>query len=784
MARTVIPMDLGWKFHRGDADSPVGKSFDDQEWKTVTLPHDWSVEEPFSREHSSGGGYLPGGIGWYRGKALIPEALRGKHLTLEFDGVYNHSRVWVNGYYFGKHPYGYTPFAYDVTHTQTPDGVLCVAVRVHHEHTADSRWFTGSGITRRVRLTVQEDCRFARNGVFFAVTGETDKGLSLRLRTSVEKDAERDLICTFELTSPDGTILWKGEGKPVQATGTETLEWETVTDGPRWSPDDPALCTLRVTLSEGSEILDEETVPVGLRSIRFDPNEGFFLNGVNMKFKGICIHHDAGPLGAAVPLPVWERRLKLLKEMGCNAIRMSHNPQMTELYGLCDRMGFLVMDEAFDEWEGPKNKWWQGHNVYPPQLHGYFEDFPEWHEKDLRAMVERDRNHPSIVLWSIGNEIDYPNDPYCHTSFAEMTGNNDSAKPAAERRYNPDKPNAERIPVIAARLRDIVKSCDETRPVTAAIAYPELSNRTGYCDTVDVCGYNYKEQWYDEDHAKYPERILYGSENGQGYLQWKAVTDRPFIAGQFLWTGIDFFGETRLWPDHGSHAGLMTTAAFPKTSYFFRRSLWSDAPCLKLVSRPAVKDGNPWRRRAGENFGWNYAPGQEVEAVVYTNCPKVTLELNGEKLGEYAPDPETGCVEVPIAFREGKLTASCGDLKDSIETVGRAVSVSLYADRTELKADGTDVTVIEARLLDGSGRWVPFADEVLTVTATEGLEILALDSGNLLDTSDCKVRSRAAYEGRLIVCVRAGTKAGEEVLRVSVPGFEDKEIAVTLTDPS
>ena len=309
-----------------------------------------------------------------------------------------------------------------------------------------------------------------------------------------------------------------------------------------------------------------------------------------MKLKGVCIHHDAGSLGAAVPREVLQRRLEGLKEMGCNAIRTSHNPHAPELYELCDAMGFLVLDEAFDEWEGCKNKWSTGHNVYPPRHQGYYEDFPEWHDQDLRMMVRRDRNHPSVIMWSIGNEIDYPNDPYCHPRFTEMTGNNDANKPAAERQYNPDKPNMERITVLAEELVRIVKEEDATRPVTVAAAFPELSTYLGFVDHVDVIGYNYKEQFYEADHKRFPDRPMLGTENSHHARAWQVVEDLDYVCGQFLWTGIDYLGEAHGWPIHGSGAGFLTTAGLKKDEFYERQKLWTGSAKVPVITdAPAVQ---------------------------------------------------------------------------------------------------------------------------------------------------------------------------------------------------
>lgn len=433
------------------------KGFDDSGWRSVTVPHDWSVEQPFSKRYSSGTGYLAGGTGWYRVHFRLPEGYRGKSLRVVFDGIYKNSQVWCNSYYLGQRPYGYSTFSYDITHAAAfGDEENVLSVKVVHTDLADSRWFTGSGITRKVTLVIEEPVHPAEYGVLFRAeqveADETDpeRGIGrARIVVRHRTDVAEGLSGTYNLVrirtaliGAEGEAVLTMEG--VTGTGGECILSGTLERARLWSPEHPYLYTLRTwyraeggcpseeELSEEAFYLADET-RVGIRGIAFDSDRGFFLNGAEIKLKGVCVHHDGGALGAAMEPEVWQRRLEALRECGCNAIRCSHNPHMPELYDLCDRMGFLVMDEAFDEWENAKNKWSTGHNVYPPVHEGYFEAFPAWHEADLRAMVRRDRNHPSVVLWSIGNEIDYPNDPYCHPSFASMTGNNDAHKPAAER---------------------------------------------------------------------------------------------------------------------------------------------------------------------------------------------------------------------------------------------------------------------------------------------------------------------------------------------------------------
>ena len=567
MNRTTV-LRSGWKFHLGDLEYAYYKGYDDSGWQSVTLPHDWSVEQPFDRCHSSGTGYVCGGVGWYRLRFTLPEDIKDKAVSVTFGGVYKNARVWCNTNYLGHRPFGYATFTYDITEFAVP-GENVIALRAENTDSGDSRWFTGSGIYRDVTLNITDKVHFVQDGVFVSTLSANEDEALLQIEWELSESSD---IC-FEMSEASAS----GTGQ----TGSATLRIEK----PRlWSPESPEMYTLTCRAGGGK---DELQIPFGIRTFNFDPDTGFSLNGAAMKLKGVCLHHDAGALGAAVPKCVWRRRLRKLKAMGCNAIRTAHNPPDTHLLDLCDEMGFLVMDEAFDEWEGPKNKWWQGHNVYPPKRNGYADAFPVWHEQDLAGMVRRDRNHPSIILWSVGNEIDYPNDPYCHPLFESMTGNNDANKPAQERQYDPSKPNAERLASIARELVAIVKKHDATRPVTAALAFPELSNRIGYAQALDVVGYNYKEHLYAQDRKDYPAHVIYGSENGHGLQEWQIVRDRADICGQFLWTGIDYLGEAQGWPVRLSPAGLLTTAGFEKPQYYLRRALWSDEPAPEDITETA-----------------------------------------------------------------------------------------------------------------------------------------------------------------------------------------------------
>ena len=783
--RHTQSLNLDWRFYRGDVPEAWQNRWEDGDWQPVTLPHDWSVKEPFSTAHSSGTGYLPGGVGWYRKRFNLPSHDEGSIVTICFEGVYNNSQVWCNGYYLGKRPSGYSEFVYDISHCVRRDGSEnIVVVRVDHPHVGDSRWFTGSGIYRGVNVTVKAPVCIDTYGVFAytvsAAKGEMNVETTLRNRTKNAADVEVRQTLLWE-----GAMVAEAAQKLSLASGVDKMTQSLVVSNPHlWSPENPVLYTLVTEILQGGKVTDKVETTTGLRDIRFDADKGFFLNEVNYTLKGVCVHHDAGCLGAAVRPKVWERRLTTLKSMGCNAIRMAHNPHMNALYDLCDRMGFFVIDEAFDEWEGVKNKWTTGHNVYPPAHYGYYEDFPTWGEIDMAALVLRGRNHPSIILWSIGNEIDYPNDPYCHPLFDTMTGNNDANKPAAERLYDAGRPNAERLVTIAQNLMAVVKKHDVTRPVTAALAFPELSNVTELSAVLDVVGYNYKEQWYEDDHKKYPGHVILGTENGHHLEAWHAVTDNDYIAGQFLWTGIDFLGETQGWPSHGSQAGTLDIAGFEKPRYYHRKSLWLDEPVLQLMAAyPTPEDTPEWRKRWDDKLSWNFLPGAQVDVVCYTNCDEVELVLNGRSLGKRKPEDRGMPLVWPMAHEKGELKA-IGSLKGQIvESVlvstGAAVAVKAELWDDTLAFDGQDMTHVAFQLVDADGNPVAEAFDLLNVTV-EGGELLGLESGDLTDNTPYTATARRAYKGRLLAYVGAPMEKDADNIVVRVEGYGLKGAEVVI----
>lgn len=755
MDYTQLQQPQDWRFYLGDLPEAWRKDFDDTGWHPVCVPHDWAVAQPFSRQWSSGTGYAQGGTGWYRHRFYLPEEARGKHITVRFDGVYKNSFVWCNSYYLGNRPNGWVPFAYDISAQACfgqEENVLCV--KVEHPDVADCRWYTGSGITRPVTVVVEEAVHTAVDGVFFATPQVSAAQAQVTVETAMHNDAAaawsgavrhvlKDEQGNAALTLESALSLPAGARKLVKASGT--------VEKPRlWSPESPYLYVLE-TYAVGAQSCLLDRRRVGVRAFAFDADKGFSLNGVSTKLKGVCVHDDAGCLGAAVPAEVWRRRLEKLKAMGCNAVRMSHNPHAACLYDLCDEMGFLVMDEAFDEWEAPKNKWSTGHNVYPPKHEGYALQFPTWHKRDLQEQIRHNRNHPCILMWSIGNEIDYPNDPYCHPLFTSMTGNNDAAKPAAERQYNPAKPNAERLTTLCAMLCEEAREADPTRPITLAAAFPELSMRLGFLDPLDVAGYNYKEHLYAESRQKFPHKPFLGSENSHSLAAWRAVTDNDAISGQFLWTGIDYLGEAHGWPIRGSGAGLLTTAGFEKPGYYRRQALWATAPVLHLVTGAADRGEGEWKP---VQESWNYACGQAVEVRCYTNLHSAELFLNGESQGVRDMDAARAYLSWTLPFAPGELTVRSGRLADSLYTVYAASQMALRAcPAAGIAGQRPSLLQVEVEMRDCMGRWVS-SDASMLHVQVQGGALVGLENGDLSDVSDYASDSRRAYHGRLLLYLR------------------------------
>ncbi|MFD2828564.1 glycoside hydrolase family 2 TIM barrel-domain containing protein [Leeuwenhoekiella polynyae] len=739
----------GWEFHKGDLDLSENEQ-DRVAWRDVSIPHDWSIEGPFDGKWASGTGFLPGGIAWYRKSFDIADFSDSINYQLYFDGVYKNSDVWINGTWIGRRPNGFIPFYYDLTpYLKAKNNEIWV--RVDHKDYADSRFYTGSGIYRNVYLITKNAIQFDTWGIVFQTPQVSKEKAEILVSTSFTNSSAKseNAHLRLRLQDPSGASIYTEEVSVVtnpEASTTQQLSFN-IADPKLWSPEHPELYTLHLELLQNTNLQDSYTQKVGIRTFNFDPNTGFTLNGKNMLLKGVCIHHDAGALGAAVPKGVWAERLQTLKNLGCNAIRMSHYPHQDYLYDLCDEMGFLVQDEAFDEWARGKNKWIEGWNVGTPGNDGAHVSFAEWGKRDVQDMIKRNRNHPSIIMWSIGNEIDYPNDPYTHPVLD--TGRNPQI---FGRGFKPGNPAAEGMGVLSKELVAAAKAIDTTRPVTAALAGVPMSNETSYPGTLDLVGYNYQEYRYEEDHKKYPDRIIYGSENGDAYAAWKAVTDNPYIASQFIWTAFDFIGEARPWPKRGSEAGILDLAGKPKPDFFFRQSLWSEKPMVYIGMTNSEEDA---KRRRNITTEWSGKAGEERYVIFYSNAEEVELVLNGKSLGKkkviYADD---AMPYFKVPYTTGKLEANAYDKGEKVASASLATPSSikkLQLSEAEIPSVIKDasVLILDFELVDKNGNLVQTEDQEVNFQLDNSLILLGVENADQGSHTPFKSTLHKTYNGKL-----------------------------------
>jgi beta-galactosidase len=775
-ARQYSSLDLGWRFRVGDPPTAMETGFDDSGWRTVDVPHDWSIEGPFEATRSSGTGFAPGGIAWYRRHFRLSAADAGRAVTAEFDGVYDNCEVWLNGFLVGGRPYGFESFTCnlgEVAKYGDADNVL--SVRVDHSRDADSRWYCGSGIYRHVRLCVANSLHVAHWGTAVTTPEVTPQAASVHIETTVRNDTRepQSFALASEVVDPSGQVAGSSTTQStVDALSEATLSQEVQVQGPQlWSIEKPQLYRVRSRL-EGSRGSDDVSSVFGIRTLGFDPNRGFSLNGVSTKLKGVCMHQDGGSVGVAIPVQVWERRLIALRALGVNAIRTSHNPPAPEFLDLCDQLGFLVMDEAFDEYTPGKSKWIEGWTVGAPGHFGYSEHFEEWSVRDIRDIVLRDRNHPSIIMWSIGNEIDGSNDPF--------------TDPVLGKNYRPGNPPATDMVKWGKPLVAAVKALDRTRPVTAALAGVEMSNAVGYAQILDLAGYNYQEYRYASDHQRYPERFIYGSENSHTYSAWVAARDNPAISGQFLWTGIDYLGEARPWPARANPDGLLDLCGFVKPLGRFRQSLWSQNPmvylCAEETGRVQAAAADTSKPVGVEK--WNWPDRAPITVSCYTNCPEVTLLLNGVTVGsEHLADAQEGVLTWKLPFSPGVLKAvgkrdGMEACEFALRTAGDASRIELHSDVDRLAANGQDVAQIEYDVVDDSGVRVPDADQEVSFELGGPARILGIGNGDVTNSEPVRAPGHRSFQGRGLMFIQSTGERGAILLTASAAGLRPAKLAL------
>ena len=778
-SRSQVSMDPDWRFALGELPGAEQPGFDDAAWRSLSVPHDWSIEGAFAETNLTGGAgaFLPAGIGWYRKAFSLPQAYTQRRVFIDFDGVMANSDVWINGYHLGRRPYGYVSFRYELTgHLGFGVGKTnLLAVRADNSAQPASRWYAGAGILRHVRLLATDPVHLDEWGPFVSTPLVNSNQAVVRIQTTVlnQSGAPREVVVESTLLAPDGqpvqTVVSKPQTLPPgksslfeqEATLKHPQLWNVVAPAPNRSslvagpalPDSQPLYRLATKVRSGSDTLDEAVTTFGIREARFEAATGFWLNGRNLKLKGVCLHDDAGGLGAAVPLRAWERRLDLLRQVGCNAIRTAHNPVAPEFLDLCDRMGFLVMDEMFDCWTVAKNRY---------DYHLYFN---EWSKRDLCDTVCRDRNHPSVVLYSAGNEIR-------------------------------DTTQAEHAKTILRGLVEAFHECDPTRPVTQGLFRPNVSHDydNGLADLLDVVGQNYRESEILAAHTAKPERRIVGTENGHDLKVWLALRDHPPYAGQFLWTGFDYLGESRRWPVIGAASGLFDRTGAPRPRAFQRQSWWSDQPMVHIArhlasdrTTPSDPGFEPLTRRQQEFSDWtprNTAPHEEqVEA--YSNCEQVELVLNGKSLGSQALPSDASPRAWKVPYEPGTLKA-IGKNRDQIvaacelRTAGKPARVFLRSDGSELSAEWDRVAFIRAEIVDENGVIIPDAQELISFNVSDGGTLVAVDSGDNSSHESFRASARRAYQGTCVAVVRAARPSGKITVTASGPGLAAGAITLAI----
>jgi beta-galactosidase len=761
-ARTVTAFDSDWRFLKADAPGAEQPVFDDSNWRQLSVPHDWSIEGPFAQTNKTGGagGFLPSGVGWYRKAFILPKNASNHCVSIEFDGVMANSTVWINGVKLGHRPSGYVSFRYDLTpHLKFGPGETNVlAVRADTSAQPASRWYTGAGIYRHVRLVETHPVHLEADSVFITTPRITSNAATVRMTCSVTNQSKTDREVTVELKlqNPTGTPLARGgSAKAVKVLAGASVSFATeleVQNPSMWSPDSPQLNVATVLVRIGTNLVDHASIRFGIRDAQFTPEEGFVLNGRKVMLKGVCLHHDGGAVGAAVPLGVWERRLAALKELGCNAIRTAHNPVAPEFLDLCDRMGFLVMDEFFDCWTVKKNP------------HDYAKFFNEWSLIDLRDTVRRDRNHPSIILYSAGNEI------------------HDTPKPELAKR-------------ILAGLVKEYKANDPTRPVTQALFRPNVSGdyTNGLADLLDVIGTNYRDKELLAAQQAKPQRKIVGTEQRHDLETWLNCRDNLSHAGQFLWTGIDYLGEAKIWPRNAHASGLLDRIGWRKPLAYQRQSWWSDEPMVHMARRVAADDVLPTdpgyggeERHTQVTFSdWsprNRDPHiQNVE--VYSNGAEVELFLNGKSLGALPKPTDDSPRKWKVTFAPGKLVAIARNdgkevARHTLQTAGPATKVSLTADATRVSPHWDDVVFVQAKIEDVAGILVPGASDLVKFSLSGPGQIIAVDNGDCMSIEPFQATERKAYGGRCVAIIRATAESGEITVTATAAGLQPTSVKV------
>ncbi len=779
-----ISINSNWKFNLDNGLGYHLADLNDNSWRTVNLPHDWSVEFPFDKDKGEAcTGFLLGGIAWYRKHFITTNEMINNKVIINFDGIYNNASVYVNNKLVSFHPYGYSPLLVDVTdylHPLNTDNVI--AVKVDHSRYADSRWYTGSGIYRKVSMYILPEVHIPVWGTVINTLSSNTDSAEILCKVNINNDTftNQDLVINTVVKYSNEVVKVLSTDFKIQKESGITKEITFSIDNPvLWDVYKGNMYTLEVSLESKGNIIQRVEEKFGIRNFDFTINKGFYLNGNKTLIQGVCLHHDAGLVGAAVPLDVWKRRLETLKEAGCNAIRTAHNPSSEDFLDLCDSMGFLVQLEFFDEWDNPKDKRKNGVEKSVDYItRSYTEHFTEFAKSDLQNTLKRDINHPSIVQWSIGNEIEWT-----YTKYNDSRGfEGDEAKHFCAWKVPPNNKEQIRayidkiprdykdIDTTAKKLSQWVKELDTTRPVTANCVLPSVSYESGMTDYLDIVGFSYRNVLYKYAKENYPDKIAMGTENFPQWHEWKAVLDNENIAGTFLWTGIDHMGEAwvqKPWPAKGSNLGLLDLAGFKKPAYHLFKSAWNSEPHIKIYTQRA---DNPFYRELAEwekrtwfwhdiNEHWNYHNGENIVVEVYSNLNSLELFLNEKSMGvKQLSDFDDNCYRWYIPFSQGTLKVSgLGDNKEIyriLETQGELSAINLTSDKNKLKDDSDSVAHIVAQLVDINGNNFTLKEEKIEFTVTDNAKILGVDNGHPENVESFQNNSVTTSSGRCLLIIQ------------------------------
>jgi len=811
--RTRTCIDNKWRFALGDFPAAIQTQFDDSTWRALDLPHDWSIEATPHPDHpaEAGGGFFPGGLGWYRKQLAIPSDLGDQRVLIEFDGVYMNSEVWCNGTFCGIRPYGYSSFCYDITTHIRAGETAVIAVRVDNARQMNSRWYSGSGIYRHVWLTIASPIRVDHWGTFVSTPEVNADQATICCKATLVNDTNQEVVVQVQATIEDKTT---STACAIAPSSRASVTLATAVANPHlWSPDTPDLYQIQLDLRQQTQTIDTHVTRFGIRTIRFDANEGFFLNGKSIKFQGVNEHHDAGCLGAAVPDDEIHRRLRILKDMGCNAIRSAHNPASPTLLDLCDEYGFMVVEDAFDEWRDGKTPF--GYQLY----------WDQWWEKDLVAMIRRDRNHPCIVLWSVGNEI-----------------------------LEVREGRAEGLPIMQA-LQAVCHREDPTRPMTCGCCNSRETLAAGYARYMDVFGYNGGGGGcfdYEKDHLNHPDLPMFASEHphtlqtrgvyrtktwyrdlhrnrdnvcwhrsprgdtpshdltsnerkdrplldlmhipdltseeffehfdphyqssyGNAIVRmsildaWYRTRTLPYFCGEFRWTGFDYLGECYGWPAKSWNFGIIDLCGFPKDAYYFLQSQWTCNPMVHILP----------------HWTWPGHEDQPIPVLAYSNCQRVELFLDGTSLGIREMDDTRMYARWDVPYQPGTLKAVAYNSADVAATMQHVTATDpealhLSPEEQDLKADGTSLAHIRIEIMDAQGHMVPYANHDVTITIEGPAELIGMENGDPIDTTNYKLPHRRAFHGMLLAILQVGTSPGTLHVTASAPGLASASCTIAL----